>query len=311
MPVTKQSVGVIDIGSNSIKLLVASRDEGGNLVPILQMTDETRIGAGISKKEPRLSDAVMEAACNSVSRLKAEAESSGAESMVIVATSAVRDAVNRNLFADRLKQATGIELRILKGREEAGLIGLGIGCDPGLGSLTNFYVFDLGGGSLEAIKIRGGNIEQAVSLPLGCVRLTEKFIANGEGALGITERVRLETHTREVMATSLFAFDLPEAAEAVVTGGSAAVARLIRETANPASSSPTLSVKYLGDLLSTLGALPLSERREFPGLPPERADVYPTALATLLAILRLGNFDRCMQSFYNLRYGLAARLLDI
>lgn len=311
MPVSKQSVGVIDIGSNSIKLLVASRGKGGNLVSILQATDETRIGDGISKKEPRLSDAGMEAACHSVRRLKTEAESSGAGSIVIVATSAVRDAVNRNLFADRLKQTTGIELRILEGPEEAELIGLGIRCDPDLGSLTDFHVFDLGGGSLEAIKFRGGNIEQAVSLPLGCVRLTEKFIGNCEGAFGITERVRLEAHTREVMATSRYTFDLPAKAEAVVTGGTAAVARLIRDTAGPASSSSVLSLKFLDDLLSTLGALPLSKRREFPGLPPERADVYPTALATLLVVLRLGNFDRCMQSFYNLRYGLAARLLTV
>ena len=311
MPVSKQSVGVIDIGSNSIKLLVAARGEGANLIPILQATDETRIGDGISKERPRLSDASMEAACRSVRRLKAEAESSGAGLIAVAATSAVRDAVNRDRFVEQLKEATGTELRILTGRKEAELIGLGIRCDPDLGSLTDFYVLDLGGGSLEAITFRGEDIVEAVSLPLGCVRLTERFIENTEVPFGTSDRTQLEAHVREVMASSSFTFNLPAEAEVVVTGGTAAVARLIRETAAPASSSAVLSLKYLDDLLSTLSALSLPERRKFPGLPPERADVYPTALATLLAVLGLGKFDHCRQSFYNLRFGLAARLLAI
>jgi len=306
-----QSVGVIDIGSNSIKLLVASKGPDGYLVSILQKTDETRIGEGISNEAPRLSDASMEAACRSVGRLRAEAQSSGAREIVGVATSAVRDAVNRNLFADRLEQTTGTELRILTGSEEAELIGLGIGCDPDLGSLTDFYVFDLGGGSLEAIKFSGGHIRQTVSLPLGCVRLTERYINNRELPLGTRERKRLEAHTREVMAACPFTFDLPSEAEAVVTGGTAAVACQIRETATPGASSTVLSLEYLESLLSTLGTLPLAERRKYPGLPPERADVYPTALTTLLAVLRLGRLECCKQSTCNLRYGLAARLLAV
>jgi exopolyphosphatase/guanosine-5'-triphosphate,3'-diphosphate pyrophosphatase len=309
MTVCRQSVGVIDIGSNSIKLLVAARGEGAKLVPILQATEETRIGGGISKKVPRLSDASMEAVCHSVRRLKAEAESSGAGLIAVAATSAVRDAVNRDRFVEHLKEATGTELGILTGREEAELIGLGIGCDPDLGWLTDFFVFDLGGGSLEAIKFRGKEIEEVVSLPLGCVRLTERFIKKIEGPFGIGDRMRLEAHVREVMASSRFTFDLPAEAEVVVTGGTAAVVRLIRETAAPASPSAVLSLKYLEDLLSTLGAIPLPERRKFPGLPPERADVFPTALATLLTVLELGRFDHCRQSEYNLRFGLAARLL--
>jgi len=310
MPDSKKSVGVIDIGSNSIKLLVTSKGEGGTLNSILQTTDETRISNGISKDRPRLSDAGIEAACRAVGRLKTEAELSGAQSIATVATSAVRDANNRQQIADRLKETTGIDLKILTGREEAELIGLGIRCDPNLGSLTDFYVFDLGGGSLEAISFRNGSIEQAVSLPLGCVRLTERFIADTQGSFQPDDRERIESHTREVVTSSSFTFDLPAGAVAVATGGTAAVARLISEELDRASPDTTLSVKDLEDQLSTLGTLPLSERRKFPGLPSQRADVFPTALATLMAVIKLSKLDRCRQSFYNLRYGVAAMLLS-
>jgi exopolyphosphatase/guanosine-5'-triphosphate,3'-diphosphate pyrophosphatase len=310
MPGSKKSVGVIDIGSNSIKLLVASKGEDSTLDPILQTTDETRISDGISKDRPRLSRAGIEGACGSVGRLKAEAELSGAQSIAIVATSAVREAINRQQITDRLKETTGLDLKILTGREEAELIGLGIRCDPNLGSLTDFYVFDLGGGSLEAISFRNGVIEQAVSLPLGCVRLTERFIEDPLGSFQPDDRVRIESHTREVITSSSFNFDLPANATAVATGGTAAVARLISEEMDRASIDTALSVSELEDQISTLGALPLSERRKFPGLPPQRADVFPTALATLMAVIELGRFDGCRQSFYNLRYGMAAKLLS-
>ena len=310
MPVSKKLVGVIDIGSNSIKLLVTSKGEGGTLNSILQTTDETRISNGISKDRPRLSDASIEAACRSVGRLKAEAELSGAQSIAIAATSAVRDANNRQQIADRLKETTGLDLKILTGREEAELIGLGIRCDPNLGSLTDFYVFDLGGGSLEAISFRNGSIGQAVSLPLGCVRLTEKFIKNPQGSFQPDDRKRIESHTREVITSSSFTLDLPAGGAAVVTGGTAAVARHIAEEMDRESPDTTLSLKDLEDQLSTLGALPLSDRRNFPGLPSQRADVFPTALATLMAVIKLGKLDRCRQSFYNLRYGVAVMLLS-
>ena len=92
MPGSRKSVGVIDIGSNSIKLLVASKGVDSTLDLILQTTDETRISDGISKDRPRLSRAGIEGACRSAGRLKAEAERSGAQTIAIVATSAVRDA---------------------------------------------------------------------------------------------------------------------------------------------------------------------------------------------------------------------------
>ena len=127
MAVSIVIIGVIDIGSNAIKLLVASKGEDGKLVTILQTTEETRIGGGISKDQPRLLSASMDAACRSVKLLRAEAESSGAESIEVVATSAVRDAINRDEFTDRLNETTGLAIKVLSGREEAEMIGHGIG----------------------------------------------------------------------------------------------------------------------------------------------------------------------------------------
>src|SRR6185369_16463559 len=100
------------------------------------------------------------------------------EKIVLVATSAVRDAQNGADFRARVRAATGHEIRILSGDEEANLIGRGLTSDPALRDLRDFYVFDLGGGSLECLAFRDRRVEQAVSLQLGCVRLTEKFVAD-------------------------------------------------------------------------------------------------------------------------------------
>src|SRR6185369_13404451 len=119
------------------------------------------------------------------------------EKIVLVATSAVRDAQNGAEFRERVQAATGHEIRILTGEEEANLIGRGLTCDPALRELKDFYVFDLGGGSLECLAFRERKIVQANSLQLGCVRLTEKFIKDVSAPLQQNELTALAVHVRD------------------------------------------------------------------------------------------------------------------
>src|SRR5262245_20227704 len=171
-------VAVIDIGSNSIKILVAVRTDGGNVHPLHIRTIDARISAGISQATPRLSDEGMARGLSAVQALLEDAMRFNATSTILVATSAVRDAANGADFCDRIKKATHHPIRILSGDEEANLIGRGLVADPALRGLRDFYVFDLGGGSLECLAFLNRTIEQAVSLQLGCVRLTERFVSD-------------------------------------------------------------------------------------------------------------------------------------
>src|SRR3954470_8064032 len=140
-------VAVIDIGSNSIKVLVAKRDNDGKLAALKLRTIDARISAGISRSNPRLSEEGITRGVDAVRVLLADAATFLPTRTILVATSAVRDAQNGREFCERVRVATGHEIRILSGPEEAALIGRGLVADPALGDLRDFYVFDLGGGS--------------------------------------------------------------------------------------------------------------------------------------------------------------------
>lgn len=305
-------VAVIDIGSNSIKVLVATRGADGGVVPLKLRTIDARISTGISRSAPQLGEAGMARGVEAVQALLADAARFSPSQIVLVATSAVRDALNGAEFRARIHAATGRELRILGGHEEASLIGRGLTCDPALRHLRDFYVFDLGGGSLEGLAFRDRTIAQAVSLQLGCVRLTERFVADATQPFSSDAAEAIAAHTREVIAGSGLRFDLSPDATAVGTGGTVTTARAIfgARTGEPLEqTNPIVRVAQLRELLAWLGALPLPERQRVPGLPPARADVFPAALATLIAVAEAGKFDAYQNSFYNLRYGLADALL--
>ncbi|MBI5767056.1 MAG: phosphatase [Verrucomicrobia bacterium] len=305
-------VAVLDIGSNSIKVLVAARAPDGGVTALKSRTIDARISAGISKSDPRLSEEGMARGLDAIAALLAEAAPFAPARTVLVATSAVRDARNGPDFRVRVSAATGHEIRILTGEEEANLIGRGLTSDPALAELRDFYVFDLGGGSLECLAFRDRRVEQAVSLQLGCVRLTEKFVADPTQPLASVTAVAIASHTRQLLAESAFRFSLPASATAVGSGGTVSTVRAIaaaRAGITFEQTDSNVTVAQLDSLASALAALPLVDRRKIPGLPPPRADVFPTALVTLLAVAQAGSLPAFRNSLHNLRYGLAAELL--
>jgi len=314
-PVTTSStpsVAIIDIGSNSIKILIATRSLDGRIVSLKHRTIDARISVGLAKSDPRLSEEGMSRGLAAIQSLLADAASFAPARTVLVATSAVRDARNGADFVSRVHSATGQTIRILSGHEEANLIGRGLTCDPALHALRDFYVFDLGGGSLECLAFRDRHIEQAVSLQLGCVRLTEKFIADPAAPFAEPAASAIPQHTRTTVAAAGFTFSLPAHAVAIGTGGTVTTVRAIlaaRVGTTLEQTEPRVTLAELRALLASLGPLSLAERQKIPGLPPARADVFPAALATVITLAELGGFDPFHHSLYNLRYGLAAETL--
>ncbi len=306
-------VAVIDIGSNSIKVLVATRGADGHVAAIKTRTIDARISAGISQAAPHLSEDGMTRGLDAIQSLLADASPFSPDRVVLVATSAVRDAQNGPDFRERVRAATGHTVRILTGDEEANLIGRGLTCDPALTALRDFYVFDLGGGSLECLAFHDRRIAQAVSLQLGCVRLTEKFFPDSAAPFPASAASAITHHTRAVFADARFSFSLPRHAVAVGTGGTFTTVRAVLAAQAGVAleqRDPLVTLPELHSLLAWLAALPLTERKKIPGLPPARADVFPTALATVIAVAELGGFHGYRHSLYNLRYGLAAEALE-
>ncbi len=311
---TPSLVAVVDIGSNSIKTLVAARDDRSQIVALLAETIDARISTGIGEARPRLSEDGMQRGLAAIRKLLEMGVPFAPAQTVLVATSAVRDAANGAEFARRIQSATGHELRILTGDEEANLIGRGLTSDLQLADLQSFYVFDLGGGSLECLAFRDRRIEQAISLQLGCVRLTERWVREPAAPFSGRSRADVTAACLAALRTSGFSFSLPGGSGAVFAGGTITTVRQIqakRSGVTLPETNPVISVDHLRALLDEIAALPLAARRQIAGLPAARADVFPTALATVLAVAEFGAFTSFRHSLHNLRYGLAAELLKV
>jgi exopolyphosphatase/guanosine-5'-triphosphate,3'-diphosphate pyrophosphatase len=304
-------VAVIDIGSNSIKLLVAAKGADGRLVARKLQTIEARISAGLSAEKPRLGAEGMERGIAAVVELAAQAAAFEPFQVIAVATSAVRDAENGAEFTARIRAASGLEVRILSGDEEANLIGQGLLCDPALAGERDFYVFDLGGGSLECLAFVDRKAVSAVSLPLGCVRLTERFVPNPAAPFPSSAGAAIAAHTRSAVTAANFS--LATVGTAIGTGGTLTTVRAMiaaRDGQRLDETSLELPVSALRELLAQIGPLPLADRQQVPGLPAGRADVFPAALATLIALADLAGFEAYRHSLYNLRWGLAAEAVE-
>ena len=306
------TVAVIDVGSNSIKLLVARAGATSNsLETLCSETIETRISGGISSKLPSLNEDAITAGSATIAKLQKMAQNYQPDHTVIVATSAVRDAINSDDFIQNVAEATGLQIRTLSGKEEAKYIGQGITCDPAIGGMTSFIQTDIGGGSLELIRFDAGQIQQAISLQLGAVRLTERFIEDADAPLTLKIEASIRRYVTEQLMSSDFDFS-PAELPLIGTGGAYTVSRamLVVDTDSKIEhSSPHLERSTLSHLKNKLALLPLKERLSIPHLPAARADIMPTALITIDALLEVANRSKLTHSFYNLPYGVAAYLL--
>jgi len=331
-------VAVIDIGSNSIKTLVAKRAEcsadttTSAVEAVFSRSIEARISAGADwvKGRSQLAPDAMDAALTAIESLLADCAAYAPAQISLVGTSALRDTANAAEFTKLVRAKTGHSIRILSGDEEAAAIGRGLLCDPALQSAKtreqHLYAFDLGGGSLECLVLRGPQVLTAQSLPLGSVRLMRRFIKNPEAPLSADEREAIRTHVTEAFAHTGFPFEFNRPSggdtepQVIGTGGlwfnvrqmlaamdgngEGSAAHAVLRTSPP--FLPRAKIEFV---LETAARLPLTERRQLPGISPGRADILPSALTTMLTVLDLGHFSGLQHSAYNLRYGIAAKLL--
>lgn len=307
------AIAVIDLGSNTIKLLVARRDPSGQLLTLVWETRETRIGGGMSGGRPAIPPETMAKAVATVSELVHLARASGAVRIRVVATSAARDADNGREFSHAILEKTGIPLEIISGEREATLIGKAVRCDKNLSLFPHLYLFDLGGGSLECLAFCNGRAAQVVSLPLGAVRLTEKHLAEPLKPFPPAAQEAVAEEIRTVLGQSGFRFDLPPEAPTVATGGTMTAALAIKAAERgiaPERADHFFPVGELAELFDRVAPLAHAERLRISGLPAGRADVFPTALTTLLTLAEMAGQPGFFHSPLTLRHGLAYEMLE-
>ncbi len=300
-------VGIIDIGSNSIKLQIAESLGGIEIRPVHFEVEDVRIGEGMTKTPPVIDSDAIKAGTQAVARLHSIASQHDLHEFSIVATSAVRDAHNRHEFVDSIRTATGTELRTLSGAEEARLIGKGVTQDPALASLNDFTLADLGGGSLECIQFRDQIPVASQSFNLGAVRIASQFLQNRREPVSISQRENIENAVSTILESSSIQPD-PEITTAVLTGGTASILSQLAPKSKTTQKIELVAARSIRDRVCELS---FDERVAELAIPIKRADIFPTATIILCELMQYLGCETIYFSFYNLRFGLAAEMVEI
>lgn len=281
---------VIGIGSNSVRMLVAETN-GQDMKRISRERAGTRLFAGLDEQK-RLSAEAMLVSCDAVRKMAKSAREQNAEHIDLFATSATRDAANRQDFAELLRQETGLELEICSGNEEAALSFFGAtdGGDSG--------VIDIGGGSTEIIFGQGMSIRCAFSCQMGAVRLFRQLPIRDHGDLDAVEQV-----ASDILADKLLdypALTMPSSWRG--TGGTfttlAAMVKGIYWSDRTYMHGTVLKAADIARLERSLADMSIEERRKLPGLQPNRADIVVHGICILRAVMRRFGIDEITVSEY-------------
>ena len=300
-PLEKQ-VAIIDLGSNSARLMVAQYTPG----QVFKITDEVSRRVRLSERmseENRLHTAALLRAFDTLQLFKTFCKAQGIRRIIPVATAAVRDASNGADFLEMIRKNVGLDFRILSGEEEAyyGTLGVvnGLGINDGL-------IMDIGGGSAEISTVRGGTFVQGTTTALGAVRCTEAYLPVPKAELADVQRLR------ESAASAFRAIDWMRLRKNEVFVGLGGTVRQLARMDRHALGYPyglvngyELRLQRLEKIISQLQANPITERTTvFPSLLGDRADIILAGALVIAEAMRRAKATRLRVSGQGLREGL-------
>jgi exopolyphosphatase/guanosine-5'-triphosphate,3'-diphosphate pyrophosphatase len=294
------TIAVIDIGSNTIRLVEYEVVGRSGLRVVRASKEVPRLARGV-RTDGRLSREAIEQGARAIRRLLARLPRSRQRKLIAVATSAVRESDNRRAFVDRVEEVSGVRPRILSAHDEGRYAYLGV---AGAWRLASDLVVDLGGGSMQVVRVRSGRLGSVASLPLGTVRLTDQYLQHDP------PRDRELEALRERVREDLDALpDAPKRARLFAVGGSArALARTSMElTEYPLRSvhGYPLRLKDLKGLIDVLSTMPARRRRDVPGIDRTRADVIVAGVVTLREVADRFGAAELIVSAHGIRDGIA------
>jgi exopolyphosphatase / guanosine-5'-triphosphate,3'-diphosphate pyrophosphatase len=289
-------VGAVDLGTNSTRFLVADIEDG-RVTEVVRRLAITRLGEGVDEQRVLLSAAIarVHGVLDGYAR---EASELGAEHVLAVATSAVRDAANGEMFLAGLRERYGFATRLLDGREEAETTFRGVTSDRMLE--PNTLLVDIGGGSTELLVGGPDGVSFTTSLQVGCVRLTERLLRSDPPA--DRELEAAAAHVRPLLP----ALEIEAAIGVAGTVTTVAAIDLGLDAYDPGRiHGHRITAAAVESALCRLAALPLTERERLPGLEPARAPVIVGGLIVLREVMRHFALDEIEVSERDILHGVA------
>lgn len=300
-------VAGIDIGTLTCRLLVAAVSSEGLVDAIRSERKILRLGEGVDQTK-RLNSEAMSRVIETIREWKAIIESHGVERYTAVATSAVREAGNREEFLDRVRSETGVEIEVIDGKEEARRTFLGI--RSGLPDVRSILGLDIGGGSMEFIASRQGQPLKTTSIDMGVVRLTERVLQRDPP--GATEIQQAETLVRAL--TRGARREIGDVTDLTLVGTAGTITSLAAAAQELPTYDPARIQNYVLELpvirrieCSVFGKTQ-AQRVGMPGLETGREGVIAAGVLILRCVMEELNAVRCVVSEYGLREGVLVHL---
>jgi exopolyphosphatase/guanosine-5'-triphosphate,3'-diphosphate pyrophosphatase len=287
-------LATLDVGTNTVLMLVAERDPAGAVHAIADFARITRLGRGVDSSGRLDPDAAAQTLATTVE---------------CVATAALRDVSDGAEFIAQVKARAGVDLEIITGETEAQLSYLAVTRGLQLDPAAKLLIADIGGGSTELIRVEPGRELDIASLQIGSVRLTERFVHHDPPTAH--EAMDLRLAVNEALQALEWEFSPDQ-----MVGISGTVTTVCAIVLGLAAYDPKVVHGHRlsqGDVIATiakLGALPLEERKKLPGLEPGRADVIFAGAAILERIMCHFNMNEMVVSDQGVRWGLIWRTLD-
>jgi exopolyphosphatase/guanosine-5'-triphosphate,3'-diphosphate pyrophosphatase len=300
-------VAVVDIGSNSTRLLIAELSPEGRVTgELARRSGVTRLGAGVDSGG-RLRQDAMQRVYATLADYRSEIASVGVDRAVAVLTSAVRDAANGAEFAESVRDGYGLEPHILAGEDEARLTFLGATSERDPDDRTPTVVIDIGGGSTELIIGAGREIVFRVSTQAGVVRQTERHLHSDPPA---AEELALLTDDVEAILNAAVPVEQREAVErGIAVAGTATQLAAIAQELDPYDPDQVHGYELMEAecerIFAELAAVPLELRRQIVGLDPSRAPTIVAGAQILKEVMLLFGLGQVEVSEHDILRGAA------
>lgn len=308
-PAPLPRLAAVDIGTNSIRLVVAEIQPDGTYRVLDEDREMTRLGGGLYSTG-RLADGPIEASLQTLGRMKAIAEGFAVQEFRAIATSAVREAANGRDFVREAWRRWRLRVEVVSAEEEAKLVFKSVARHYDLDDRLT-AIADIGGGSAEIILAAGGVIEQLHSLPLGAVRLTERYVKSDPLKTRHWKALRnvIDQEIEHAVGTP------PFAAEVMIGSGGtftnlADMAQAERDGRITQVREFSLSRAEVVRLLDRLRETPLELRRLIPGLNPKRADIIIAGAAVVARLTKHLGTMRVLVNDRGIRDGVLLSMME-
>jgi exopolyphosphatase / guanosine-5'-triphosphate,3'-diphosphate pyrophosphatase len=301
-------LAALDVGTNTILMLVVETTAEGGLRKLAEMSRITRLGRGVDANG-HLDPAAAVRTLDTIAEFADRARALGAEKILTAATSALRDASDGAAFIARTKARTGLDLDVIAGETEARLAYLSSIKGLKLDLTDKLLIVDIGGGSTELIRAQPGGQIDAVSLQIGAVRLTERIVHSDPPHAREAADLRIAIDQALESLRWNFIPDAMVGIAGTVTTVCAVALGLAHYDADRVHGA-TLAHGEVLRVLGQLGSVPLEERKQIPGVEPGRADVIFAGAAILERVMAHFKRDRVIVSDQGVRWGLVWREME-